>query len=82
MLSLKKMFKGVQTLLTKMNSAKGQETKDKYYGEIKEKLDEQNINRVFKDDLKRQKKEQKERARQDKVLKKRLEDTIKHRKKV
>ena len=62
MLRLQNMFKGVKTLLTKYNKAKKQDTKVKYYEEIKSKLDTQHINKIFKEDLVRQKQEQKERA--------------------
>ena len=55
MLQLKNMFRGIQTLLGKYNKAKKQETKDKYYGRIKEKLDTQNINKLVKEDIQRQK---------------------------
>ena len=82
MLSLKKMFSGVQTLLSKMNRAKTQGTKDKYYQEIKEKLDTQNINRVFKEDLLHQEKEQKERAKKERILQKNLEKSINRQKKL
>ena len=73
MLSLKKMFSGVQGLLGKYNRAKKQETRDKYYNEIKTKLDTQQIDKVFKDDLKRQNNEQK----QKKQLQKKLDAAIK-----
>ena len=59
MLQLKKMFSGVQNLLGKYNKAKKQETRDKYYNEIKTKMDTQQITKVFKEDLKKQKNEQK-----------------------
>ena len=73
MQSLKSLFKGVQILLNKMNNSKKQETKNKYYQEIKDQLDTQNINRVFKEDLLRQKQEQKVRTK----LQKNLEKSIK-----
>ena len=73
MKSLKKMFSGVQSLLNKYNAAKKQETKDKYYEEIKTRLDTQNINRVFKEDLQRQNNEQKARTK----LQKKLNATLK-----
>ena len=73
MLQLKKMFSGVQSLLNKMNKAKKQETREKYKAEIGKKLDEQNINRVFKEDLARQKQQEKQR----KHLKKKLDAALK-----
>ena len=68
MQSLKKMFSGVQGLLGKYNRAKKQETRDKYYEEIKTKLDTQHIDKVFKEDLKRQNNEQKQRIQLQKKL--------------
>ena len=73
MKSLKNMFRGVQTLPTKYNKAKKQETKDKYYQEIKDKLDTQEIDKVFKEDLRKQKNEQKQR----KQLQKKLDAAVK-----
>ena len=78
MQSLKNMFKGVQTLLSKYNKAKKQETKDKYYNEIKMKMDSQQINKVFKEDLKRQKQGQKERRN----LQKKLDAAVKRQEKL
>ena len=78
MLQLKKMFSGVQSLLTKYNNAKKKETKDKYYEEIKTKLDEQHVERVFKEDLQREKNEQKQR----KQLQKKLDATLKRQNKL
>ena len=78
MLSLKKMFSGVQTLLGKYNKAKKQETRDKYYDEIKTKLDTRQIDKVFKEDLERQKNEQK----QKKQLQKKLDAALKRQKKL
>ena len=69
MQSLKNMFHGVKTLLTKYNNAKKQETRDKYYSEIKMKMDSQQINKA----LKEQKKEQKQR----KQLQKKLDAAVK-----
>ena len=68
MLRLKNMFSGVKTLLGKYNKAKKQETRDKYYEEIKVKLDTQHVDKVFKEDLKRQKNEQKQRNQLQKKL--------------
>ena len=61
MKSLKSLFTGVQTLLSKMNKARKQETKDKYYQEIKEKLHAQNTTRLWKEYLQHQKQQQKQR---------------------
>ena len=69
MLQLKNMFHGVKTLLTKYNKAKKQETRDKYYNEIKTKLGTQHIDKVFKEDLKRQK--------QQNILRKKLHAVVK-----
>ena len=69
MLRLRDMFHGVKTLLGKYNKAKKQETRDKYYGEIKTKLDTQQINKVIKEDLKKQK--------QRKQLQKKLDAAVK-----
>ena len=69
MLQLKNMFHGVKTLLTKYNNAKKQETRDKYYNEIKMRMDSQQINKA----LKEQKREQKER----KQLQKKLDAAVK-----
>ena len=73
MLQLQNMFRGVKTLLSKYNNSKKQETKDKYYEEIKTKLDTQHIDKVFKDDLKKQQNEQKQR----KQLQKKLDAAVK-----
>ena len=73
MLQLKNMFHGVKTLLSKYNKSKKQETRDKYYNEIKTKLDTQQVDKVFKEDLKRQKQEQKQR----KQLQKKLDAAVK-----
>ena len=73
MIQLKNMFRGVKTLLTKYNNSKKQETKDKYYQEIKDKLDTQQIDKVFKEDLKKQKSEQKQRN----ILQKKLDAAVK-----
>ena len=73
MLSLKKIFSGVQSLLGKYNKAKKQETRDKYYNEIRTKMDTQQINKVFKEDLRRQNNEQK----RWKQLQKKLDAAVK-----
>ena len=69
MLQLKNMFKGVKTLLTKYNSSKKKETKEKYYNEIKDKLDTQHVDKVFREDIQRPRQGEKQRKQIENRLK-------------
>ena len=69
MLQLKNMFRGVKTLLSRYNKARKQQTKDKYYEEIRTKLDNQHVDKVFKEDIQRQKQGENQRKQMEKRLK-------------